>query len=480
MKVLELSKLKILFLCLAADGKFRRKDRMSAFNSFGKYFKGFAAGKGKIRRECLALLKPCGKKKDKTRFALTMNLLRLTVYDPDLCLETVKKAILETVEEAGDVNVFDESEYNFRLYQEPAPSQLKCLWCLCVFNEMFDIPSFSGLIDSLAEKWNVNNSLVSEMSRAARNDASLSAYLDWKRNHSTSKAEDSIFEVGFDDTFSKEEFEAAGDKTLLNWLLANIVGLGVFFVFRLRVLLFKLKMFFSINENFAHFCHLREVGRLFKNNISRWKPQRGYATSPVFAKSAFLFLLCDGNATEEKYAAFDGLGKSLPDFVKIRGEAVKSAIQIFGKNMETLDTEQRLKKVETELSSVAESEMSSWGEPSSSQLFFVWYLALLTFYFDKPSQPKTGLLKMFAKKWEITDDVLSEMCDTAETFGTIRERRARLVSQKKNARQLIELHKNWRELNQSILFLINEKKKSDDDKVISENDNAYDDDDDDD
>jgi hypothetical protein len=401
-----------------------------------------------------------------------------------LCYELVKKQILE-VKENAQTDAFDENEYNFRLYAEPTASQIKCLWCLCIINE---ICTFKGhgwlgnntaikeLIDSLAEKWHIDSGTVSAMEDAVSEDDTFSLYGDWKAKEKNKffAGSDGICESWHKVAEGSDE-DLVDGKSLQNWFEMNALGLlGLLVAF-----LAFAEDAVSIKEKFERNSFFRKFTNLFSSNLSKWGDRQTYLTSPLFAKSAFLFLLCDGKVTREKYAAFDGLGASLPSFDKIRGEAVNDTLtQVFKGGIGNLNMESRFKIVKTELSSIAKSEMSVWGgKPSSSALLFIWYLALVAFYFDKPSQSKITLIKILAKEWDITGDVLSEMCDTAETFASIRDRRARLVSQKNNERQLIELHKNWLDLNQSILFLINEKKKSDDEKVISKNTNAYDDED---
>ena len=151
-KELEADKLTNLIYFLALGGGLT-KEKLYAFNRFGKYFKGFNEYRLQIIKECKKYLKNFEDK------------------DDDEYLLYMQKNIHDVADVFSFKTALDESNYNFASAGKPDKSKIKCIWCLMILsNFFFKTPSLltylnesKTVIDTLAEKWNIDDSLLMEM-----------------------------------------------------------------------------------------------------------------------------------------------------------------------------------------------------------------------------------------------------------------------------------------------------------------------------
>jgi hypothetical protein len=437
----EIDKLKIILYFLALNGKLTR-GKVRVFKTAGRYFYGTRAVYASLIKDCKNTLK---------------NLHENQVEDEDFP-ELIMHEIENLPYSFDDIDAHDENSYDFACEVKPSASQFKCVWCLMLLSKFYDYDADS-IVDFLAGKWNINESYIQKIRGAIGDVEPVNDYEGLEKPDISDYALESPF-AAMKDALKKTEEENAEeyeDYGVLSRLLMKILMIiaALTYPFAFFPVVFRFR---AVRQKY--------IKKTLKQLNRNWERRYIVLTAPEKLQMVFMFLLLTQKATKGFYASFDKICCGFSGYNKIRSSIIEECLAVYKRKISKHDDKKRIEELKKEIMSAAKDAFSSYDEHTTrSQLKCFWLLTLAAFYFGNVSDNTMEILSKLSKEWNIKSDVSAELIDTAETFKALEEHKKWLFDLKKTGNypsglfnaELNEICKNWKELNQSIFFLVNEQ-----------------------
>ena len=451
MREIELNKLRIIIFFLALDGNLSG-EKLLAFNTFGKYFSGFKKYKKNIIKECKKYLEELkNKNTGEDEYPVLIHQKIKSIHD-DIFF----------------VNVLDNNSYNFSFAGIPDQSQMKCIWCLILLSNLFfsSISETKSIIETLEIKWNIHYMHIIEM------ENQIEEITYFEHFHALKKPELDKSDLDYINENKVEIMDSDDDdmNIILKYIGILIYNVMTCWYIIIKIVPQQIKLIpFFFNYYFQQKKYIKKTS---KTLIYRWIDTYQVVTSQEKLRLVFLFLLSCNKVDEKLYATFDEIGNSFPGFDILRQQVINDSLRVFEGNIMKYDMEKRNIIATKEIVNMSKNEFYHYSSSKSTrtQIKCFWLLILLIYYYNNDTEKSQDILKKLSDKWNIKPDVVLELRDTAEAFKSLKEHKDWLILRRKkypNKQYFIELTeicRNWKDLNKSIHYLINEHEKDENDE----------------